>query len=227
MEEPKSGLEPEQPMKQPLWPEQYVVYNSFVTRREENRRHQFRSFLIDVNDTAKARAMELSHQTTLGRTMPASSSKPSGRGRPLPMLRGLPLRRTGRSLLSGSRHFPRGRRSARAEEEAPVVRGAGGGGVRGGGGGEGEAGRAGDAGDPRCTELGTPLEAPACASAAKRQRCTGRWCTAGWRGAGSRMWPASMSPPPSLSPSQGRMATRLALASQLLPACRLVSLSLD
>ena len=61
MEEP----EPEQPPKQPLWSETYAAYNSFVTAHEKNGRRQFKSFLVDVNDSVEVCAMELSHQTTL------------------------------------------------------------------------------------------------------------------------------------------------------------------
>ena len=48
--------------EQPLWPEQYATYNSFVTKRE-NLHRQYNSFLMDANDAAETRAMELSHQT--------------------------------------------------------------------------------------------------------------------------------------------------------------------
>ena len=52
----------EHPSKNPMCPEHYATYNSFLTAREEGGRRQFRSFLMDV---VEARAMKLSRQMTL------------------------------------------------------------------------------------------------------------------------------------------------------------------
>ena len=79
-------------------------------------------------------------------------------------MRGLPLRRTGRSSSPGASRLLPGRRSTGAIKAALGVHGVGGGGVRSCGGREGEVGGtggadgAGEAVGPRGADLGTPAE---------------------------------------------------------------------
>ena len=64
-EKEKEEEEPEEEQEQepPLWSDQHAAYYSFVTACEEDRRREFRDFVMAANNAAEERAKELSLQT--------------------------------------------------------------------------------------------------------------------------------------------------------------------